>query len=411
MISEGDLVATLQHENEQLRQRVRELEQQEARYIWFQRIVERCPLPIGITRRHDGKVWYSNPAYRQTFAFPEDEEIGASSVSFYVNAEDRKRLVAILNSTGLVHGEEVEFHRADGTTFWSMVSYIAIEYAGEPGIVAYIYDITYRKEAAAILQIFHDLINNLPDSVLINRNGRIAYANPACHTMLGFDADELIGQQFADVASTWQADDETHFRAAFQQITAQGMWQGRSAITNRRGEHMYNDSTMFVVPDPTMPTPAMISIHRNVTEQVQQEQERASLQERIIAAQRAALQELSNPLIPIADHVLVMPLIGTIDTARSQELMETLLEGIAQQQAHTAILDITGVKIVDTQVAHALIHTAQAVRLLGAQLIMSGISPAMAQTLVQLGINLNGIITYSTLQAGIEHALQRTSTT
>ncbi len=408
MTTDHDLLATVQQENEQLRQRIRQLEQQADSFLWFQRIVERCPLPIGITRRHDGKVWYSNPAFRQAFAFPQDEAIKASSVSFYVNREDRQRLIAILNSTGLVHGEEVLFQRTDGSTFWGMVSYIGVEYNGDPGIVAYIYDITRRKEDEANLLIFHDLIKNLPDGVFINRNGRIAYANPACHAMLGFDADELIGQSFEDVARTWQVDDEAHFRNALQQIAEQGMWQGRSGITNRRGQHLYTDSTMFLVPDPHTHAHTMIAIHRDVTAQVAQEQERAAMHEQIIAAQRAALRELSTPLIPIADNVLVMPLIGTIDTARSQQLMEALLVGIAQQHAHTAILDITGVNVVDTQVAHALIHTAQAVRLLGAQMIMTGISPAMAQTLVQLGVDLTGIITSSTLQAGIEQALHRT---
>jgi rsbT co-antagonist protein RsbR len=119
------------------------------------------------------------------------------------------------------------------------------------------------------------------------------------------------------------------------------------------------------------------------------------------------LRELSTPLIPISDAVVVMPLIGAIDSRRAQQVMETLLQGLAQRQAETAILDITGVPVVDTQVANALIAAAQAVKLLGATVVLTGIRPEVAQTLVGLGIDLRGIITRASLQSGITYALGR----
>lgn len=103
-----------------------------------------------------------------------------------------------------------------------------------------------------------------------------------------------------------------------------------------------------------------------------------------------------------------MPLIGTVDSRRAQLVLETLLEGIAAYQAQVAILDITGVQIVDTQVANALIDAAQAVRLLGADVVLTGIRPEVAQTLVGIGADLSGIITCSTLQSGIAYALRHT---
>jgi rsbT co-antagonist protein RsbR len=102
-----------------------------------------------------------------------------------------------------------------------------------------------------------------------------------------------------------------------------------------------------------------------------------------------------------------MPLIGSLDSARAQQVMDTLLEGVARLHARVAILDITGVQVVDTQVANALIGTARAVRLLGAQVVLTGISPAMAQTLVQLGVELNDIRTLGSLQSGIAYALRQ----
>lgn len=130
-------------------------------------------------------------------------------------------------------------------------------------------------------------------------------------------------------------------------------------------------------------------------------------QEQIIDTHELAIRELSTPLLPLAHNILVMPLIGTVDGTRAQNIMETLLEGIAVHRATITIIDITGVKLVDTQVAQALIHTAQAVQLLGAQVVLTGIKPEMAQTLINLGADLSGITTQSTLQSGVSYAMSR----
>ena len=101
-----------------------------------------------------------------------------------------------------------------------------------------------------------------------------------------------------------------------------------------------------------------------------------------------------------------MPLIGRVDARRASQILETLLMGIYEQQAELAIVDITGVSVVDTHVAYALIQTAQAVKLLGAQVVLTGIRPEVAQTLISLGINLSDIVTLRSLQQGIAYAFQ-----
>jgi anti-anti-sigma regulatory factor len=131
------------------------------------------------------------------------------------------------------------------------------------------------------------------------------------------------------------------------------------------------------------------------------------LQEEIIRSQEAALRELSTPLIPIADEVVVMPLVGSLDSRRAQQVIETLLVGVAELRAQVAIVDITGVPVVDTQVANALVQAAQSVRLLGAEVVLTGIRPEVAQTLVGLGTDLQTIITRATLQSGIAFALRK----
>ena len=148
---------------------------------------------------------------------------------------------------------------------------------------------------------------------------------------------------------------------------------------------------------------------RDITERrrAEQEAQRLRMQEQVIAAQAAALSQLSTPLIPISDQVVVMPLIGTVDAERAQQVLSTLLDGVTRARAHTAIVDITGVPVVDSHVAGALVRAAQATRLVGAEVILTGIRAEVAQTLVGLGIDLGKLITRSTLQSGINYALAR----
>ncbi|WHY57031.1 RsbT co-antagonist protein RsbRA [Peribacillus simplex] len=131
--------------------------------------------------------------------------------------------------------------------------------------------------------------------------------------------------------------------------------------------------------------------------------------ERTVSMQKIALQELSAPLIPVLEGITVMPLIGTIDTERAKQIMENLLTGVVKHRSEVVLIDITGVPVVDTMVAHHIIQASEAVRLVGAKCILCGIRPEIAQTIVNLGINLNEVITKNTLKKGIEVALELTS--
>jgi anti-anti-sigma factor len=149
------------------------------------------------------------------------------------------------------------------------------------------------------------------------------------------------------------------------------------------------------------------SITTDVTVFKLAEEENRRLQEEIIRVQGETLRALSTPLLPIARGVVVMPLIGNVDRDRAQRVLETLLDGIAKHQAEIVILDVTGVPVVDTDVASALVQTAQAVKLLGADVILTGIQPKIARTLVDLDVDLANIQTEGTLQSGIARALKR----
>jgi CheY-like chemotaxis protein/anti-anti-sigma regulatory factor len=142
-------------------------------------------------------------------------------------------------------------------------------------------------------------------------------------------------------------------------------------------------------------------------ERLRAEQERARLQEEVIRMQAAMLEELSTPLIPLSDAVVIMPLVGTIDSKRAEQILAAVTQGVVSKGARVAIIDITGVPTVDTHVASVLIRASQAVRLLGAEVVLTGIRSRVARALVELGVDLGGLVTRGSLQAGIAYAQSR----
>ena len=127
----------------------------------------------------------------------------------------------------------------------------------------------------------------------------------------------------------------------------------------------------------------------------------------VIARQQEEMLELSTPVVQLWDGVLALPLIGTLDSARTQVVMQNLLEAIVQTGAEIAIIDITGVPTVDTLVAQHLLKTIAAARLMGADCIVSGIRPQIAQTIIHLGVDLTNVITKATLADAFAIALRR----
>ncbi|HXM44855.1 MAG TPA: STAS domain-containing protein [Bryobacteraceae bacterium] len=130
--------------------------------------------------------------------------------------------------------------------------------------------------------------------------------------------------------------------------------------------------------------------------------------EEVIARQQQELLELSTPVVRLWDNVLALPLIGTLDSARTQVVMQNLLEAIVQTRSDIAVIDITGVPTVDTLVAQHLLKTVAAARLMGADCIISGIRPQIAQTIIHLGVNLEDVTTKATLADAFAVALKRT---
>jgi anti-anti-sigma regulatory factor len=146
-------------------------------------------------------------------------------------------------------------------------------------------------------------------------------------------------------------------------------------------------------------------LYEEIYQRKKAEQERAHLQQEIIDTQKQVIRELSSPVIPIMNRIIVVPLIGSIDSIRARDITRSLLVGISTYRAKVVILDVTGVPIVDSDVANHLYKTIQAARLKGARTIVTGISDAVAETIIDLGIDWNEITTLNNLQTGLIAAL------
>lgn len=253
--------------------------------------------------------------------------------------------------------------------------------------------------------IYRHIVEHAPASISrLTPDARLIFANDFALELLGYELEEIKGQDIIPLlypGELREAVDE-YFRIAREggdvsdyELTVQTR-TGERRILSWNSYHRFNEAGELV---------EVISFGVDVTERKQREAEHRALQERVIAEQATALVELSTPLVPISDNIVAMPLIGTLDEERSSRITETLLNGINEKRARTAILDITGVNVVDAQVADAIISAARAVRLLGAKVVLTGIQPSVAQMLVDLGADFEHIVTRATLQDGVSFAL------
>lgn len=255
--------------------------------------------------------------------------------------------------------------------------------------------------------IYKHVVHEAPAFISrLTPDGRVIYANKACERITGYSAEEVVGRNLLPVMYPGELMSavEEYLRIAAAggdvrdyELTIQSSDGQRRTLAWNSYHRFGADGALEEV----------VSFGVDVTERKRNEAEHRRLQQDIIEMQAATLAELSTPLIPLGANIVAMPLIGAIDASRAQRIMHTLLTGITEMKARTAILDITGVNVVDTQVAEALLRAAQAARLLGAEVILTGIRPDVAQTLVGLGTDLDRIVTVGTLQGGIDYAMRR----
>jgi rsbT co-antagonist protein RsbR len=256
------------------------------------------------------------------------------------------------------------------------------------------------------------LLEALPVLVYIkDRQHRYMQVNQACALAMGVEAADVIGKSDAEIyppdeARTYMADDEAVMAAGaprdgIEEPIPDGEGGVRWVVSYKAP---FFDGGLVA---------GMVGLSIDITDRKAAEQalhgSQAELRETIDRQEVLieTIHELSTPVIPVYDGVLVLPLVGSVDSARSQQIMEALLESTQRERADTIIIDVTGVRVVDTAVANHLLQAARAAGLLGARCMLVGIAPEIAQTIVQLGVDLSMIETAPSLEIGFVQALAR----
>jgi len=367
-------------------------------------IIEATPDLVGIADLQ-GYALLMNRAGRQMFGLSPEQDI--TNVQISENHPEWATKIVLEQGIpaalehGVWHGETALRGR-DGRKI--PVSQVILAHKDPNGNVEYLStiarDISEQKRLEVALrdseQRLRTIIGNVPAIVYsIDREGLFTLSEGKGLAALGLQPGQLVGtsafEVYADVPQV-----VNDLRRALSGETFTSIAEMSNGVYESWYTPLRNDTGEII---------GLTGVSTDVTERKRAEEEQRRLQEEIIQVQAQTLAEISTPLIPINDQVVVMPLIGTMDSRRVQQMQETLLHNLAVLHARIAILDLTGVPVVDTQVANALIQAAQAVKLLGAEVILTGIRPELAQTLVGLGVDLRSIITRSSLQSGIAYAM------
>jgi rsbT co-antagonist protein RsbR len=276
------------------------------------------------------------------------------------------------------------------------------------GSFVFFYDITkrVRLEEELIFErgLLNSLLNTIPDHIYFkdDKSRFIKVSKSLADWFKAGSVDGLMGKTDFDFFT------DEHARPAFedeQKIIKTGKpIEGKvEKETHPDGRITWVSTTKVPRYDEKGKVIGILGISRDITEKKLWEEER----EKKLAAQREELIELSTPVIDVWEGILTVPILGSLDSERASRVSEALLTQIVEERASTAIIDISGITAVDSAVADRLIRTAKAVRLVGAEAILTGVGVEIAQTIADLGIDMEGLKTMSTLKDGLRYVISR----
>lgn len=271
-----------------------------------------------------------------------------------------------------------------------------------------------REHAKALAQanrVFTEILDYLPSIIFVKRADDLQYVywNKACAESTGIPRERVIGHYDRDLwpESITEGYNEADRRAIEAGVPVEIQ---EDRIHRANGELLLYHTLKAVIRDDGGRPLYMLGVSHDVSERKQTEEQLEKSRDELHDTRLQLLEtirEISTPVLPIHDGVLVVPLVGHLDSQRSAQFTESLLASIQRFRAQTVILDITGVQMVDTAVANHLIQSTRAASLLGAECVLVGIAPQIARTMVQIGVELGSIITRRDLQAGVSYALEQ----
>ena len=283
---------------------------------------------------------------------------------------------------------------------------IPIEYTASPlkndagdiiGGVEYIRDITAEVEAEKETREMLEILGQIPTPVMaVDLDYNITFMNqPGCD-FLGKECDSIVGKKCYDVLQTPHCGTEEC--RVKQAIAADDVRVARNEARNGDDEIIPIEYTAAPLKDGEGNIIGGLEYVIDITKQLEFEE--------TITEQGRMILEMSTPVVKVWEGVLLVPVIGAMDTNRSQQLTGALLEAVVSEGARYTILDVTGLPTIDTAVARHLLTTVESARILGAEVIITGFSPAAAQTLAQLGVDFTMLHTYGSLRAGLSEVLK-----
>ncbi len=244
------------------------------------------------------------------------------------------------------------------------------------------------------------LVENVTDYaiVMLDTEGKVLSWNPAAERLKGWHADEIIGQSF----SRFYTDEDIRAGKPQKELEVAakaGRFEDEGWRVRKDRSRFWANVILTALRGADGRLRGFGKVTRDLTERKQAE-------DRIRKQAQEILEMATVPIVQVWKGIVLVPLIGTLDSARTQQLMERLLDRVTETESPVAVIDITGVPTIDTQTAQHLLETVSAVRLLGADVILTGVRPVIAQTLVHIGVDLSTISTRSSLAAGLQTALR-----
>ena len=243
--------------------------------------------------------------------------------------------------------------------------------------------------------------------VMVDPQGIVISWNEGAKRIKGYTAEEIIGKHL----SIFYTEEDKRTGKVEQELataTKEGRFEDESWRVKKDGTRFWANVVITALFRDDGSLRGFAKVTRDMTERKKAEEvmaQRASYESLSRRAQE--ILDISTPVVQVWEGIILAPIIGTLDSQRTQQLTEKILDGIVESRSTVALVDITGVPAVDTQTARHLIESIRAVRLLGADVILTGIRPAIAQTLVHLGIDLTGVTTRSSLSAGLRTAMDK----
>jgi len=237
--------------------------------------------------------------------------------------------------------------------------------------------------------------------LILDNQGLVTDTSPRIGTMFGYEPDHIVGRSVLELVKPEYADQ------AVKNIRKREEISYEAECVRKDGSTFFAEvsSKPILVRGRMMQVMAILDI--TARKEVEEALRASIVHEELIEAQAAMLAELLTPLLPISDEVVVLPLVGEMNDDRAQQVIETLTQGVIAHRASIAILDITGMAVVGSRAVDMMVRAARAVELLGAKVLLTGVRPEVARTIVRLGTDLGGIVTLSTLQQGVSYALGR----